>query len=271
MIKQISIIGCGWLGFPLATALLDEGYKVKGSTTSLEKILHLKSVGIDGFLVKLTEESIDGEIENCLADSKILILNIPPGLRKDPEADFVKRIALLIPYIENSTIQKVVFVSSTSVFADTELMPVITEETIPNPDTASGTQLLKAEKLLQQNEKFSTTILRFSGLFGPNRHPAKALSDKTEIKNPDAPVNLIHLDDCIGIIQNIIKKDLWDDTFNASTTPHPSRKAYYTSVCKRMNLPLPLFEKKSLNMGKQIDSKKLIRLLNYDFQVKLNN
>ncbi len=33
-----SILGCGWLGKPLAVSLLDEGFNVKGSTTSEEKL-----------------------------------------------------------------------------------------------------------------------------------------------------------------------------------------------------------------------------------------
>ena len=269
--KHISIIGCGWLGLPLAKHFVTKNFKVKGSTTHKDKIPSLNSNGIDGFYVELTENSIEGNIEQCLCESEILILNIPPGLRKHPDSDFVKRITLLIPYIEKSSIKNVIFVSSTSVYPDSESILVITEDSIPNPDTESGRQLWDVEKRLQANQNFSTTILRFGGLFGPDRHPATFLSGKTEIKNPDAPVNLIHLDDCIGIILNIIQKAIWNETFNATTTTHPSRKDYYSSICNMMDLPLPIFEKTLSNKGKCIDSKKLVQLLNYEFRVKLNN
>lgn len=271
MSKQISIIGCGWLGLPLAKELVAENYKLKGSTTNLDKISLLKSNGIGGFYVELKQDTIKGDIENCLSGSEILILNIPPGLRKHPENDFVKQISNLITYIEKSSIQNVIFVSSTSVYKDDESIPSITEATIPNPDTESGRQLLEVEKMLQKNPNFSTTILRFSGLFGADRHPATYLSGKTDIKNPNAPINLIHLDDCIGIILNVIQKNIWGLTFNASTPSNLSRKEYYTSICKAMNLPLPKFEQNSFNQGKRIDSKKLVQLLDYDFKVKLNN
>ncbi|MGJ8591278.1 MAG: SDR family oxidoreductase [Aquaticitalea sp.] len=271
MSKNISIIGCGWLGLPLAKQLVAENCKVKGSTTSTEKIPLLESVGIDGFYVEVTQEAILGNIENCLSNCEILVLNIPPSLRKNPDGDFVKQISNLIPYIETSSIAHVIFVSSTSVFADAESIPVITEATTPNPTTESGQQLLEVEKMLQKNPNFDTTILRFGGLFGKDRHPAKYLSGKTGIKSPNAPVNLIHLDDCIGIIQSIIKNKVWNETFNASTTPHPSKQNYYIRVCKDLNLPIPEFEKKSFSIGKIIDSKKLVQLLNYEFKVKLNN
>jgi nucleoside-diphosphate-sugar epimerase len=269
--KHISIIGCGWLGFPLAKELISKKYKVKGSTTNKEKLPFLKSFGIDSFYIELTQETIKGDILKCLSESEILILNIPPGIRKNPENDFVNQISRLILNIEKSTIRNVLFIGSTSVYKDEEMIPVITEETIANPDTESGRQLLEVEKLLQNNPHFNTTILRFSGLFGAERHPATYLSGKTDLRNPEAPVNLIHLNDCIGIILNIIQKNSWNEIFNASTSPHPSRKDYYTSICKAMEIPMPEFRERSINRGKYIESAKLIQLLSYEFKVKLNN
>jgi 3-hydroxyisobutyrate dehydrogenase-like beta-hydroxyacid dehydrogenase len=55
--KQISILGCGWLGFPLAISLVQKGYVVKGSTTSLEKQdLFLKN-GILPYAIQLNAVS----------------------------------------------------------------------------------------------------------------------------------------------------------------------------------------------------------------------
>ena len=43
---QVSILGCGWLGLPLAKALIGEGYTVKGSTTTPAKLNLLKEEGV---------------------------------------------------------------------------------------------------------------------------------------------------------------------------------------------------------------------------------
>ena len=102
--KHISIIGCGWLGLPLAKQLTEKGYVVKGSTTSVEKLSLLKNYGIEPYLISIDEENIEGDMANCLDASEIAIINIPPGLRKHTEANFVKRIQNLIPYLENSTV-----------------------------------------------------------------------------------------------------------------------------------------------------------------------
>jgi nucleoside-diphosphate-sugar epimerase len=267
--KQISIIGCGWLGLPLAKALIKNGFQVNGSTTSVEKLELLKSFGIDPYLIHITENSIKGDIFKCLDVSDTVIINIPPGLRKDAEVNFVKRIKNLIPYIEASTVTKVLFVSSTSVYADAIAIPVFTEESPTHPDTESGKQLLEVEILLQKNQVFETTIVRFGGLIGDDRHPANSLSGKIQLKNPQAPVNLIHQQDAVNSIVHIIEKNAWNELFNVVTPSHPTRKTYYTEQCKHRDLPLPEFDETDISLGKTISSDKLQKELNYTFQVAL--
>ena len=54
---KISILGCGWLGFPLAKALITKGFSVNGSTTSVEKLPILENSGISPFLINVTGSS----------------------------------------------------------------------------------------------------------------------------------------------------------------------------------------------------------------------
>ena len=143
--KQISILGCGWLGLPLAKALLKKGFLVKGSTTSMEKIPLIKTAGIEPFIIQLEEKKISDSITDFLADSQILIVDIPPKLRGNSTENFVAKIATLIPFIEKSTIDKVLFVSSTSVYGEDN--GLVTDETPLNPDTEGGRQLVIVERL----------------------------------------------------------------------------------------------------------------------------
>ena len=82
---KVSILGCGWLGFPLAKKLIEIDFEVKGSTTSENKLDLLKSNNIEPFLITISEDKITGTISEFLYDSEILIINIPPGLRKITE------------------------------------------------------------------------------------------------------------------------------------------------------------------------------------------
>lgn len=260
---KISILGCGWLGLPLANALLENGFSVNGSTTSEAKITILRQLGVNPFLISLNSERIEGDIIAFLKHSEILIIDIPPKLRGNSNEDFVGKIKTLIPCIEKSSVKKVLFVSSTSVYADKNVL--VTEATVPQPETESGKQLLQAEHLLQNNSHFATTIIRFGGLIGTDRHPIHSLSKKISVENPDAPINLIHQDDCIGIIKEIIQKKSWRETYNGVTPFHPSRESYYGNKAIELNIVAPQFNHTNASIGKTILSDKLETVLKYEF------
>lgn len=267
---QISILGCGWLGLPLAKTLLENGFSVKGSTTSVEKLSVLENSGIQAFQIELSETKIQGEVDSFLENSKILIIDVPPKLRGSEKENFVSKIKNVIPFIVKSTVEKVLFISSTSVYGDTSTALSVTEETKLNPDTESGKQLVQVEQLLQSNLNFKTTILRFGGLIGEDRHPIKFLAGRKNIENPNAPINLIHQEDCIGIILEILRQapnDKWNrsETFNAVAPFHPSRKEYYTQKAIDFNLTLPEFNSENLTFGKTILSSKVENVLKYTF------
>jgi len=264
--KQISILGCGWLGLPLAKSLLEKGFSVNGSTTSLEKISILEKDGITPFQISLCEDNIEGNIDLFLSNSDVLIIDVPPKLRGNSSENFVSKIQNIIPFMEKSSVEKVIFVSSTSVYAD--INSIITENTKPNPETESGKQLLETEQLLQSNKNFQTTIIRFAGLIGEDRHPIKFLAGRKNIENPEAPINLIHQVDCIGIIEEILKKvqnDKWNEVFNAVAPFHPTRKDYYTQKAIELKLPLPEFDYSKPSIGNTILNKKITETLNYNY------
>lgn len=268
--SKISILGCGWLGFPLSKALIEKGFSVKGSTTSESKILILENSGINPFLISLEAEGIKGDIDDFLENSEILIIDIPPKLRGAEKESFVAKIQNLIPEIEKSCIQKVIFISSTSVYADSENFPLITEETLATPDSESGKQLLETENILLANSNFQTAVLRFGGLIGEDRHPIKFLSGKENVENPNAPINLIHQQDCIRIILKIIEKDTWNQIFNAVAPFHPSRKEYYNKKASSLGLPLVGFNEEGTSVGKVISSRNIIHIIS-DFNESYKN
>ena len=121
-----------------------------------------------------------------------------------------------------------------------------------------------------KNKHFKTAVLRFGGLIGQDRNPARFLAGKLNVANPDGAINLIHLDDCIGIIKAIIAKDIWNERFNAVAPYHPTRKEYYSQKALDQNLVPPAFNLQVQSIGKVISSDKLVAKLAYVFsQLKL--
>ncbi len=260
---NVSVLGCGWLGLPLAKDLINRGHVVKGSTTSQEKLHDLTAQGIIPFQIKLFEEGIQGDIASFLDDSQVLIIDIPPGLRKDPAENYIAKIGRLKEHIERSSIQQVIFISSTSVFKDGESMPVYTEEDIPNGIGVNSEQLIGTEKLIS-SDNYSTSIIRFGGLIGPGRHPVNYLSGRKNVKNPNASVNLIHLEDCVGLIDNILDSGL-NGIFHGVYPEHPAKEAYYKEIAQKKDLALPQFDHHTASVGKIIKSVRVERELGYTY------
>ena len=269
MKKKISIIGCGWLGFDLAQSLIKEGYHIKGSTTTKDKLTKLEDANIEAYHIQLNENGVSGNYIDFLKGSESVIINIPPGLRKNPNKNHVAELQHLMDAIASSIIKNIIYISSTSVFKDETHFPAYNSNSIPNATSNSSKQLIAIENLLKKNNNFNTTIIRFGGLFDSERHPAKYLAGKTNLSNPKAPVNLIHKEDCINIITLILKHNIWNEVFNAAHPNHPTKKDYYTSYCKKHQLDLPKFNDSEKNEGKIIESTKLEQLLTYSFKQAL--
>jgi len=244
--KNVSVLGCGWLGMPLAISLLDEGYSVKGSTTTEKKVSLLEINNIDPYLLDVTSFE---EFDDFL-DSDILIIAITS---KD-----IDGFESLISQIENSSIQKVIFISSTSVYGRRN--KVMTEE-----DEVLQTPLSQIENLFRENTFFETTILRFAGLFGDERHPSNWFKNERKIPQPKGFVNMIHKEDCIEVIHEIIDQNCWNETFNACSNHHPTRREFYTIAKLSNDFEVPKFEDNDVYKWKIISSNKVQKVLDYTF------
>lgn len=234
--ESISILGCGWLGLPLAAELSSRGFPVKGSTTSEEHIPLLQEAGIEPYLLSLDPELEGDEVADFL-QSDTLIINFPPERRDDIEEYHVLQFSSLIDAIRLSGIRHVLMVSSTSVYP--ALNREVVEEDALEPDSPSGRALLTVEEMLMQERGFQTTVLRFAGLVGYDRTPSNYLGRMKEITAPAQPMNLIHRDDCIAIMMEIIRLGQWGEVFNACSPVHPKRIDYYTKAAEKAGVHLP--------------------------------
>lgn len=247
---QIAILGCGWLGLPLGEKLTEK-YTVKGSVTSVEKLQLLAGAGIRPYRVNLNEPD-EVTIVGFLSGSDVLVIAIPPKAKENIGLTYPEKIRILLPHIVESGIKKVLFTSSVSVYGEDETIPNVDEATVPNPQTESGKQVLAAEQVLQNCPAFKTTIVRFGGLIGGERHPVKFLAGRQNITNPDAPVNLIKRNQCLDIISLIIEKDIWNEVFTAASPQSQNRRDYYTREAEKLGLPLPHFTEHGTSAGKKV-------------------
>ena len=80
------------------------------------------------------------------------------------------------------------------------------------------------------------------------------LVKKKFLTDGTAPVNLIHLYDCIKILVAIVKENQWGETFNAVHPNHPEKQHYYGEKAKSEGLELPFYETSNHKTYKTIDS-----------------
>jgi len=246
----MSILGSGWLGLPLAESLSKQGYEVKLSTRSEARLPVLLDNAASAHIVDI--EALTDTVKSFL-NADTLIINITCK-----QWDAYEQ---LITEIEKSTIKHVLFVSSTSVYQAVSQL-VTEEDDMENPDSF----LYRVERLFCDNTRFKTTVLRLSGLIGYSRHPGRFFKSGKVVQQPDAPVNLIHRDDCIGIITSIIEQSSWGQVFNGCATSHPSKRDFYTHARALLELSPPIFNDVEDNgASKVVSNQKVIKQLGYQF------
>ena len=263
MTPEVSIMGCGWLGLPVAKHLIGLGFDVKGSTTSVDKVPTLRSFGIQPFMIE-SVPPLKGECIKEFFQSKILVINVP-FRRTLPSADIYKnQIESIIQAMLGSPVEFVIFASSTAVYPKN--LSEAKEDASFLPDTPRAQILLEIEQMLLKQKNFSATIIRLAGLYGGERLIGNFLSMGKRPKADLGPANLIHQDDCVAIIAKIIQHNIRGEVLNACSDVHPMKDVLYSRAAKNLHLPPPAFEKNAGRVSKIVPNDKLKMVLQYRFK-----
>lgn len=263
----ISIVGCGWLGLPLGRKLVAAGHRVKGSTTTPDRLSLLQDAGIAPHLLTLNPDP-EGDIGSVL-EAQILIVTIPPPRDVDNRQAFYERQMRVLDAA--TTADWVLVASSTGVYPDADRTVVEDDVPVGEPPAYEGPRrdtgaMLDAVESLWVETGRAVTILRFGGLYGPDRHPGRFLAGRSGLKRPNAPVNLIHLDDCLGLVQAILEARATNEVFNLVAPDHPSRRTTYIRAARSLGLDPPSFDMDDTRGGKRVSGQKAVEILGYSFR-----
>ncbi|WP_028978712.1 hypothetical protein [Sporocytophaga myxococcoides] len=256
--NKVSIVGCGWLGLPLAMLFIEKGFAVKGTTTSELKMDQLTRLGIKAFLVNLFE---DFRADKDIFDADVLVVTLPPSQKKQSEQKYLDSLDFLVSNTSPET--KLIYTSSTSIYKS--LNTELGEEAVRTIEDSDYPLLYKAEKIFRNSGRPST-VVRFGGLTGYDRILIKYFAGKKDLPFGNEPVNLIHRDDAVQIIFEIIRQQKWNIILNACAPKHPLKKDFYTFLSEAYNYEKPHFaDPLELNPYKIINPDKLISELSYQF------
>ncbi|SMO90851.1 NAD-dependent epimerase/dehydratase family protein [Gracilimonas mengyeensis] len=255
--KAVLIIGCGWTGKKLGQYLNYKGYTVFGTTRSQSNFPDLREHSIEPVQLELPANDPS---DITLPEADTVVVSISPGSRQGDRSHYPKAIAQLARVLGDDNAQVLMY-SSSSVYGR-DATGVKTEEDA-TPDAANDHAILAAEGELRAQMP-EAVILRLTGLCGDDRHPITYLAGKTELKNGDAPVNLVHREDIIRATELMIEENVHGEIFNVCSPEHPAKKKIYPAMAKKLNLEPPVYQDGGAD-GKVVSPQKLMDTFNFEF------
>lgn len=248
--KKITIIGLGWLGLPLAQKLQNEGWQVAGTKRTVGDI------PVECYPLDLNHFAITPDIERILA-TDAMVIALPPSTTS--EEGYFSGIQKLASFAMTKGLKHLIFISSTSVLPMSE--GNFAEDTEADPNSL----LAKVENWLL-SQKLDCDILRLAGLVGKQRHPVFYLAGKSNLKSPNQPVNLVHLEDCVSAISLLLAKPNGQRIFHLCAEQHPTRKAYYGEMAKRFGLADLQFSDENQPLVRVVKAEKICTELGFIYR-----
>ncbi len=238
------IIGAGYLGVRVGQRLLALGDQVTATTRSTERSLLLNSLGMEPLVLDLLRPETLETIPEV--DRTLYCIGFDRrGAASRREVTVEGLHQTLNVLLRRS--KAIVYTSTSGVYGDHQ-GGVVDESTPAQPITESGKLNLEAEELLQSAAAtggIPTTILRYSGLYGPGRllrsGPIKA--GEPIQTHPESFLNLIQIDDAAAATVLALQ--------SSAVPTHPlylvtddqpvTRGDFYTTLAALLHAPTPRF------------------------------
>lgn len=243
------IIGNGYIG-----QALERFWKGKHQVTLTTRSKERMNDSVNYFL-------LDHNFKELLQNQQIVVICVAPHSREveayeETYLNTAKEISEVLQ--ENTSVEQVIYLSSTSVYGDKQ-GAIITEEEPLNPLNPQSTLLAQTEEVLL-GLKQKVCVFRLGEIYGPGREFNKRLTAKTPFPGDGSNfINIIHRDQIISAIDFAVEKSL-NGIYNLVEDLHITRKQFYDTLCEREQLPKVAWSPsaKSLHGGnKRVSNKKL--------------
>lgn len=246
--KNIGIIGCGWLGLHLAHFLSDQ-YTIYTTTTSEENKAHLMAMGYHSVAIRFSDDTLAIPKRWDSVEALDAIIITIPFSKQPPIEALQKRFQNLISFIKG--FEKPIFLMS-SIGIYPQIAMEITEDSFD--DHLLNPNIRAIEQLITQNFP-QCNILRLAGLMGADRKLSRY-----RVSNPEQRVNHIHYEDICNIIASMLTQNIQGEIFNIVAPQHPIKQEII-NFQKGMQEPIPFSESNRI-----ISSEKLCKTLQYKFK-----
>ncbi|WP_192456768.1 SDR family oxidoreductase [Musicola keenii] len=263
--KKVSIIGLGWLGMPLALALLGRGYQVMGSKTTDDGVEAARLSGVECYRLRLTPEpECEPEALAALLQTEALIVTLPPGRTAREGGGYLQAVQQLVNSALAFGVPRIIYTSSSAVYGATR--GKLKEDSPLQPDTDNGRVLVALEQWLHALPHTQVDILRLAGLVGADRHPGRFLAGRRDVPNGCHGVNLVHQDDVIAAVELLLQRPHGGHLYNLCAPLHPARDVFYPAQAIHMGLTPPHFLPGDPAQDRRVDGQRICRELGFEYQ-----
>lgn len=264
---SVGIIGCGWLGKALALTLLTKDKPVLATSSTLNNVEKLNKQGINAQQLTLPTDN-EQLLQHDVFSQQSLVIAITPKF-KQGRTDYADNIAQLVNAAQQKGIvQRIILLSSSAVYQG--LSGNVDEDSSLDLSNSKA-QILSTGEQTVLNFSNQGCVIRLAGLVGPERHPGKFLLPNSgrankALTNATAPVNLIHQQDAVGLIEYLLKHKSVQGIFNGVSDTHVNKQQYYQAAAKALSLQAPVFSQSTHNeVTKTVSGEKVKQTLSYKF------
>jgi nucleoside-diphosphate-sugar epimerase len=215
---KVVVVGCGYVGLPLAGELVRAGHEVFGINRSPEKAAPLRAAGVEPLMADITQRAALDALPREF-DWAVNTVSSNKGGLKEYEQVFLEGTRHLVDWLAAMPLKKYIHAGSTSVYAQRD-GSLVKETSASQPTTEMGLVLADTEEVLLrafQDRKFPAVLLRVAGIYGPGRGRLFLQYLKDEARIPGKGLrllNMIHRDDVVGAIFAALKSGRPGEIYN---------------------------------------------------------
>lgn len=244
---RISIVGCGYIGRAAAEYWKNLGCSILVTTRHPSKKEELLKIA-DEVVVLTGPESFSQVVK----DADAILVSVAPDSNKDYVETYLKTASHLAEALKNSTrYMHLMYIGSSSVYGEHQ-GAWVQENTPPVPNTPESIILLQTEiellEISKRSEFHRTSIFRLGEILGPGREIQNRLRNHKGSFPGDGSnyTNLIHRDDILAALNFSIKNN-FEGIYNLTNDLHITRKELYESLCRKYDLPFPVWDSSKSN------------------------
>lgn len=233
---RVLIAGCGYVGTALAELLVHDGH-------------HVWALRRGGVVLPKGAESVQADVTKpetltmLPASIDAVVYAVSAGGYDEARyrAAYVDGPRNILEALRATSprLKRFVFVSSTGVYAQSD-GKWVDEDSPAEQSHFSGATLLQGERIVASSP-FPTTVVRLGGIYGPGRTRLIESVKSGSATLPSTPtyVNLVHRDDCAGMIRHLITLGGASDLYLGVDNEPADRREILKWIANRIGAPKP--------------------------------